>query len=154
MSIVFANRPGDLGSVPGRVIPKTQKMVLDASLLYTHHFKVQIKGKVDHPEKGVAPCPTTWCSSYLKESLLVTLDYGRQFDLGYKDWIDYQCYIAMKWLRETYIKCYEHLMYTQNIGISKHEKQSRLFSSGTKLFITFEFKGSSTWGERYTFFLF
>ena len=30
---VFANGPGDLGSIPGRVIPKTQKMVLDPSLL-------------------------------------------------------------------------------------------------------------------------
>ena len=27
------NGPGDLGSIPGRVIPKTQKMVLDASLV-------------------------------------------------------------------------------------------------------------------------
>ena len=26
---VFANGPGDLGSIPGRVIPKTLKMVLD-----------------------------------------------------------------------------------------------------------------------------
>ena len=26
---VFANGPGDLSSIPGRVIPKTQKMVLD-----------------------------------------------------------------------------------------------------------------------------
>ena len=43
---VFANGPGDLGSIPGRVIPKTQKMVLDASLLNTQHYKVQIKGKV------------------------------------------------------------------------------------------------------------
>ena len=42
---VFANGPGDLGSIPGRVIPKTQKMVLDASLLNTHHYKVRIKGK-------------------------------------------------------------------------------------------------------------
>ena len=30
---VFANGPVDQGSIPGRVIPKTQKMVLDASLL-------------------------------------------------------------------------------------------------------------------------
>ena len=30
---VFVNGPGDLGSIPGRVIPKTQNMVLDASLL-------------------------------------------------------------------------------------------------------------------------
>ena len=32
---VFVNGPGDLGSIPGRVIPKTQKMVLDAILLNT-----------------------------------------------------------------------------------------------------------------------
>ena len=41
---VFANGPGDPGSIPGRVIPKTQKVVLDASLLNTHHYKVRIKG--------------------------------------------------------------------------------------------------------------
>ena len=33
---VFANGPGDLDSIPGRVIPKTLKMVLDTSLLNTH----------------------------------------------------------------------------------------------------------------------
>ena len=32
---VFANDPGHLSSIPGSVIPKTQKMVLDASLLNT-----------------------------------------------------------------------------------------------------------------------
>ena len=76
---VFANGPGDLGSIPGRVIPKTQKMVLDASLLSTQHYKVRIKGKVEQSRKGVAPSPTHWCSSYQKGSLRVTLDYGRQF---------------------------------------------------------------------------
>ena len=55
---VFANGPGDLGSIPGRVIPKTQKMVLDASLLNTQHYKVQIKGKVVNPGIRVAPSPT------------------------------------------------------------------------------------------------
>ena len=35
MSRVFANGPGDRGSISGRIIPKTQKMVLDASLLNT-----------------------------------------------------------------------------------------------------------------------
>ena len=35
---VFANGPGDQGSIPGRVIPKTQKMVLDAALLNTQHY--------------------------------------------------------------------------------------------------------------------
>ena len=75
---VFANGPGDLGSIPGRVIPKTQKMVLDASLLNTQHYKVRIKGKVEQSREGVAPSPTHWCSSYRKGSLRVTLDYGRQ----------------------------------------------------------------------------
>ena len=75
---IFANGPGDLGSIPGRVIPKTQKMVLDASLLNTQHYKVWIKGKVEQSREGVAPSPTPWCSSYRKGSLRVTLDYGRQ----------------------------------------------------------------------------
>ena len=44
---VFANWPGDLGSIPVRVIPMTLKMVLDASLLNTQHYKVRIKGKVE-----------------------------------------------------------------------------------------------------------
>ena len=44
---VFANDPGDRGSVPGRVIPKTLKMVIDTSLLNAQHYKVRIKGKVE-----------------------------------------------------------------------------------------------------------
>ena len=47
MSRVFANGPGDWGSIPGQVIPKTQKMVLDAALLSSLHYKVRIKGKVE-----------------------------------------------------------------------------------------------------------
>ena len=35
-----------LGSIPGRVIPKTLKMVLDTSLLNTTQYKVRIKDKV------------------------------------------------------------------------------------------------------------
>ena len=44
---VFANGLEDLGSIPGRVIPKTLKMVLDTSLLNTQQYKVRIKGKVE-----------------------------------------------------------------------------------------------------------
>ena len=36
MSGVFANGLEDWGSIPGRVIPNNQKMVLDAALLNTH----------------------------------------------------------------------------------------------------------------------
>ena len=39
MSRVFANGPGDRGSIPGRVIPKTQKMILDAALLSIQHLR-------------------------------------------------------------------------------------------------------------------
>ena len=35
MGRVFTNGPGDRGSIPSRVIPKTQKMVLNAALLST-----------------------------------------------------------------------------------------------------------------------
>ena len=41
MSKVFANGPGDRGSIPGWVIPKTQKMVLGAALPSTQHCKDQ-----------------------------------------------------------------------------------------------------------------
>ena len=44
MSRVFANGPEDQGSIPGRVILKIQKMVHDAALLNTQHYKVRIKG--------------------------------------------------------------------------------------------------------------
>ena len=54
---VFSNGPGDLGSIPGRVIPKTQKMVLDASLLNTQHYKVWIKGKVEQSRERSSSLP-------------------------------------------------------------------------------------------------
>ena len=51
MSRVLANEPGHRGSIPGWVIPKTQKMVLDATLFNTKHDKVRIKGKVEQSRK-------------------------------------------------------------------------------------------------------
>ena len=48
---VFVNGPGDLGSIPGRVIPKTLKIVLNASLLNTQQYKVRIKGKMEQPRE-------------------------------------------------------------------------------------------------------
>ena len=78
MSRVFTNGPVDQGSIPGRVIPKTQKMILDAALLNTQYYKVRIKGKVEQSGKGVELSPTPRCSSYLKKSLRVTLELGRQ----------------------------------------------------------------------------
>ena len=54
---VFAKGPGDLGSIPGEVIPETQKMVLDATLLNPQHFKVRIKGKVDQSRESTSTLP-------------------------------------------------------------------------------------------------
>ena len=52
---VFTNGPGDLGSILGRIIPKTQKIVFDATLLNTQHYKVRVKWS--NPGRGVAPSP-------------------------------------------------------------------------------------------------
>ena len=41
---MFATAPGDLRSIPGRVIPKIFKMVLDTSLLSTHQYKDTYQG--------------------------------------------------------------------------------------------------------------
>ena len=51
---VFVNGPGDLGSIPSRVIPKTQKIVLDASLLNTQNYKVWIMDKEQSRERSSA----------------------------------------------------------------------------------------------------
>ena len=59
MSRVFANGLGDRGSTPGRVIPKTQKMVLDATLLNTQHYKVWKKGKVEQYREWCSTLPYT-----------------------------------------------------------------------------------------------
>ena len=61
---VRANGPGDLVSIPGRVIPKTFKVVLDTSLLNTQRYTVRIKGKVEQSsvvaiEKGDFWSPST-----------------------------------------------------------------------------------------------
>ena len=59
MSRVFANDPGDQGSIPGRVIPKTQKIALYATLLNTQHYKLRIKGIVDQSRERSSILPYT-----------------------------------------------------------------------------------------------
>ena len=56
---VFANGPGDLSSNPGRIIPKTLKMVLDTPLLNTQQYKVCIKGKVEQSRDRSSALPYT-----------------------------------------------------------------------------------------------
>ena len=59
MNRVLANGPGDRGSIPGRVLPKTPKMVLDTTLLNTQHYKVWIKGKVEQSRERSRALPYT-----------------------------------------------------------------------------------------------
>ena len=52
---VFANGPGDLGLIVGRVTPKAQKMVLDTTLLSTQQYK----GKVEQNRERSSAHPYT-----------------------------------------------------------------------------------------------
>ena len=77
---VFVISPRDRGSIRGRVIPKTQKMVLDTSWLNTQYYNAHIEGKAEQSrERSIA------LSSVEVEGrtllLRVTLDYGRQLFL-------------------------------------------------------------------------
>ena len=71
---VFASGPGDLGSIPGRVIPKTLEMVLDTSWwqtddshftpglhegLNTQQYKVHINDKVEQSRERSSALPYT-----------------------------------------------------------------------------------------------
>ena len=88
---VFVNGSGDRDLIPGRVIPKILKMVLDTYLLKTQQYKVRIKGKVEQSRKGLAPFPTPQYSSYWKGSLMVALDYGRLLTFIYIYIYIYMC---------------------------------------------------------------
>ena len=63
---MFASGARDWGSILGRVISKTQKMVLGASFRRTQHNKERIKGKWNNPGKELSPSPTHLCSNYEK----------------------------------------------------------------------------------------
>ena len=72
---MFVNDPGGRDSISGRVILKTEKIVLEVVLLNTQHYKLRLKGKV---EQGVLVFPTFRCSSFWKRNLRVALDFSRQ----------------------------------------------------------------------------
>ena len=46
-----------MGSIPGRVISKTLKTVLDTSLLNTQQYKVRIKGKTEQSRERSSALP-------------------------------------------------------------------------------------------------
>ena len=57
-------------SIPGQVIPKTQKIVLDISLLNTQYYKVHIKGEVEQSKERSSVFPYTSILSLLKKRSL------------------------------------------------------------------------------------
>ena len=59
MSRVFTIGPRDRSSIPGLVITKIQKMLLDAALLNTQHYKARIKGKGERPREWSSALPYT-----------------------------------------------------------------------------------------------
>ena len=59
MSTVFTNGVRARTSIPGQIMPKTFKMVLDSALLNTQHYKVRIKGKVEQSREWSSAIPYT-----------------------------------------------------------------------------------------------
>ena len=59
VSRVFGSDSEDLGSIPGHIILKTLKMVLDTSLLNTQQYKVRIKDKVEQSRERSSTLPST-----------------------------------------------------------------------------------------------
>ena len=64
MNRVISNDPGERGSIPGRVISKTQKWHLMQPCLTLSIIRYGSRVKWSNPGNGVAPSPTPRCSSY------------------------------------------------------------------------------------------
>ena len=75
---LFTNGLGDRGSISGRVIPKTQKIAIDAPSLNTQNYVVEIVCKWSNWEKGLTPPTTPWYRSYWKGSLRGAPNYSRR----------------------------------------------------------------------------
>ena len=71
---VFANGPGDLDSIPDRVIPKPQKWYLLLSCLTLSIIRYRPRVKWSNSEKGVAPSSTP-IEKGAFGSLLIIVDY-------------------------------------------------------------------------------
>ena len=73
---VFINGPGD----HGRTIPKTQKMVLDATLLNTQHYKVCIKYKIEQSRDRSC----TFYSMWQRVGETQTINHGQGFFIAWE----------------------------------------------------------------------
>ena len=59
MSRVFANGLEDRVSIPGRGVPKTQKMLLDDAMHNAQNFNVRINGEVEQSREWSSALPYT-----------------------------------------------------------------------------------------------
>ena len=74
-----------------QVVPcqRLKKCYLMPPCLTLSNIRYVLMVKWSNPETGVAPYPTSWCSSYWKGSLLVAFDYSRQLYLLYSTSVDW-----------------------------------------------------------------
>ena len=87
---MFANGRADLGSITGRVIPKTLKMVLDTSLLKTQQYNVRITGKVEQSKERISALGVVaiekgafWSPSTTVANLTYLVDRSRGWSKGF-----------------------------------------------------------------------
>ena len=66
MSSMFVNCLGDQSSIPGRVMPKTQKWYWIPPCLTLSIIRSGSKVKWSNPGNGVVPSSTPWSGSYWK----------------------------------------------------------------------------------------
>ena len=135
ISPVFANGLGDLGSIPGRVIPKTLKMVLDTTLLNTQHYKARFKGKVEQSWEWSSALPYTLVQQLSKREpsghpRLWSLTYLLQLNHAFNDKAENVC---EKTYYETKSFNIDQARYLQN-AISTHFQTRDKFTSGSRTY--------------------
>ena len=96
------NGSGDLGSIPGWVIPKTQEIVLDAYLLNTQHYKVRIKGKVEQSRERSSAFGVVAIEKGASRSLLTIVT-------NFTFYLHYSCNVRVHVHTYTYIYIYIYI---------------------------------------------
>ena len=104
-------------SIPGWVVLKTQKMVLDTALLNTQHYKVRIKDKVEQSREWSSALSYTSLWYLLKRELQVTLNYGCQLYLHAYIYIYIHTHVNIYiYVHIIYIYIYIYIPYIHTVG--------------------------------------
>ena len=113
---------GYQSSIPGKVILKTQKIVLYASLPNTQHYSVLIKGKWSNLGNRVALSPTHKCCSYQKRafrlpSIMVNQLYIYTYIFMWECWIYIYIYIYICMFMNIFWWCFSIQVFMFDIGV-------------------------------------